>query len=183
MSGTFFTLNQKYNNLKTQSENNGGGGGGGGPTTSDLADILLNGNSAGASDIDLNNQDILQVDNIDLTTINGSEYPPRETVSTTILTGSANTLTVPLFRYYTLLVTTNMVLTIPTADASLLGVSFTLRRGLGSNTNTTAVTCSVAQMARSVAIGVEMLPTNTIFSTYTCVLFGSSPDVYCWAST
>ena len=42
----------------------------------DLANILLQGNSAGATDIDLNNNDILNVNNIDLTTINGSAYPP-----------------------------------------------------------------------------------------------------------
>ena len=42
----------------------------------DLANVLLQGNSAGASDIDLNNQDILQVNNIDVSTINGGAYPP-----------------------------------------------------------------------------------------------------------
>ena len=41
-----------------------------------LANVLLQGNSAGASDIDMNNNDILNVDNIDLSTINGSAYPP-----------------------------------------------------------------------------------------------------------
>ena len=47
-----------------------------------LAKVLIQGNSAGATDIDMNNQDILQVNNIDLTTINGSAYPPSGTVDT-----------------------------------------------------------------------------------------------------
>jgi hypothetical protein len=46
------------------------------PVVPDLANVLNVGNSAGTTDIDLNNQDILQVNNIDLTTINGSAYPP-----------------------------------------------------------------------------------------------------------
>ena len=87
MSGSFFTLNQKYNNLKTQTN---GGGGGGVPTSSTLADVLLNGNSAGASDIDMNNNDILQVDNIDLVTINGSAYPPVATTATNLAGGIAS---------------------------------------------------------------------------------------------
>ena len=41
-----------------------------------LANVLNIGNSAGATDIDMNNQDILQVNNIDLSTINGGAYPP-----------------------------------------------------------------------------------------------------------
>jgi hypothetical protein len=49
---------------------------GGVPTSSNLGAVLVNGNSAGTTDIDMNNQDILQVDNINLTTINGSAYPP-----------------------------------------------------------------------------------------------------------
>jgi len=57
MSGTFFALNQKYNQLKTQTEN-ALGGDGTNPTTSTLADVLLNGNSAGATDIDMNLQSI-----------------------------------------------------------------------------------------------------------------------------
>jgi hypothetical protein len=46
------------------------------PTSSTLAQVLLNGNSAGASDINMNSKDLLLVDNINLVTINGSAYPP-----------------------------------------------------------------------------------------------------------
>jgi len=49
MSGSYFALNQKYNNLKTQA-NNGAGGGGGGGGSQDLASVLSYGNSAGAFD-------------------------------------------------------------------------------------------------------------------------------------
>lgn len=46
------------------------------PTSSNLADVLLNGFHAGARSIDMDNNDILQVSNINLATINGGAYPP-----------------------------------------------------------------------------------------------------------
>ena len=58
MSGTYFTLNQKYNNLKTQTENSAVAPVPL-PTSSTLADVLLNGNSAGSSDIDMTGNDII----------------------------------------------------------------------------------------------------------------------------
>jgi len=45
-------------------------------TDSNLATVLTNGNSAGTQNIDLSNNDILQVDNINLTTINGLPFTP-----------------------------------------------------------------------------------------------------------
>jgi hypothetical protein len=42
----------------------------------DLTNVLLQGNSAGASNIDLNNNNILQVNNLDVVTINNADYPP-----------------------------------------------------------------------------------------------------------
>ena len=42
-----------------------------------LEGVLTKGNTAGTNDIDMNNNDILQVNNIDLTTINGNAYPPE----------------------------------------------------------------------------------------------------------
>jgi hypothetical protein len=42
----------------------------------DLTNVLLQGNSAGASNIDLNNNNILQVNNLDVVTINNAAYPP-----------------------------------------------------------------------------------------------------------
>jgi len=63
------SLNQRVNALTAKINNIVPGG-------ENLADTLLNGNSAGASDLDMNTNDILQVNNIDLTTINGSAYPP-----------------------------------------------------------------------------------------------------------
>jgi hypothetical protein len=47
-----------------------------------LAAVLLTGNNAGASSIDMNNQNITGVNNIALTTVNGSAYPPASTVPT-----------------------------------------------------------------------------------------------------
>jgi len=77
MSLSAYYLAQRISYL--QSELNAiidGTGGSGIPTTSNLATVLTNGNSAGTQNIDLSNNDILQVDNINLTTINGFPYPP-----------------------------------------------------------------------------------------------------------
>jgi len=69
MSGiSNYTLNQKINALLGKTS--------GLPSVIDLDTTLTTGNNAGANDIDMNNNDILQVNNIDLTTINGSAYPP-----------------------------------------------------------------------------------------------------------
>jgi len=62
------SLNQRVNALTAKINSIAG--------SADLDAVLTLGNSAGANDIDMNNQDILNVDNIDLTTINGSAYPP-----------------------------------------------------------------------------------------------------------
>jgi hypothetical protein len=45
----------------------------------DLVSVLGVGNNAGTFDIDMNANDILDVNNIDVVTINGSAYPPVET--------------------------------------------------------------------------------------------------------
>jgi hypothetical protein len=58
MSGSYYTLNSKYNQLK-----------------SILAGIPITGSGL-TGDLNANNYDILNVDNIDLTTINGAAYPP-----------------------------------------------------------------------------------------------------------
>ena len=69
MSGiSNYTLNQKINAVLGKTS--------GIPSVIDLDTTLTTGNNAGTNDIDMNNQDILNVDNIDLTTINGSAYPP-----------------------------------------------------------------------------------------------------------
>jgi hypothetical protein len=44
--------------------------------------VLTNGNSAGGSNINMNNQDILSCDNLQVATINGSAYPPATTIPT-----------------------------------------------------------------------------------------------------
>jgi hypothetical protein len=46
------------------------------PVADTLSAVLVAGNSAGATDINMNNKDILAVDNINLTTINNLPYPP-----------------------------------------------------------------------------------------------------------
>ena len=74
MSGiSNYTLNQKINAVLGKTS--------GIPSVIDLDTTLTTGNNAGANDIDMNNNDILQVNNIDLTTINGGAYPP--TIPTT----------------------------------------------------------------------------------------------------
>jgi hypothetical protein len=66
MSGSYYTLNAKYNQLLALIQKYIAA-----PGTQDLASVLALGISAGAFDIDLNNNDILNVTNI-----NGSPYPP-----------------------------------------------------------------------------------------------------------
>jgi hypothetical protein len=90
MSGSYYTLNNKYNQLLALLNSITGGGGGGVPTSSNLAVVLDNGNSAGAFDINMNNNDILQVDNINLITINGSAYPPTSSIATNLAGGIAS---------------------------------------------------------------------------------------------
>ena len=64
MATTATYINQRINNLQAQINSIISGGGGGVPTSSDLADVLLNGNSAGATDIDMNHQDLTNVNEI-----------------------------------------------------------------------------------------------------------------------
>ena len=72
MSGiSNYTLNQKINAILGKTS--------GLPSVIDLDSTLTAGNNAGTNDIDMNNNDILQVNNIDLTTINGGAYPPTIT--------------------------------------------------------------------------------------------------------
>jgi hypothetical protein len=65
-SGSYYTLNSKYNQLLALIQKYIATSG-----TQDLASVLGVGNSAGASDINLNNNDITNV-----SLINGSPYPP-----------------------------------------------------------------------------------------------------------
>jgi hypothetical protein len=66
MSGSYYTLNSKYNQLLALIQKYIAA-----PGTQDLASVLALGNSAGAFDIDLNSNDITNV-----SLINGSPYPP-----------------------------------------------------------------------------------------------------------
>ena len=69
------SLNQRVNALTAKVNNIVPGG-------ENLATTLTNGNSAGTSDINMNNKDILAVDNINLVTINNLAYPPAAAVNT-----------------------------------------------------------------------------------------------------
>jgi len=64
MSGSYYNLYSLYMALQAQL-NAISAGGGGVPTSSTLADVLLNGNSAGASNIDMNSNNIENVSVID----------------------------------------------------------------------------------------------------------------------
>ena len=56
----------------------------------DLVSVLGVGNNAGTFDIDMNTNDILDVNNIDLVTINGAAYPPAATTATNLAGGVAS---------------------------------------------------------------------------------------------
>jgi hypothetical protein len=63
----------------------------------DLNSVLGVGNSAGTFDIDMNNNDILDVNNIDVVTINGSVYPPVvEDLQATLTAGNDSNLSILL---------------------------------------------------------------------------------------
>jgi hypothetical protein len=65
------------------------------PVADTLSAVLVAGNSAGSTDINMNNKDILAVDNINLTTINNLPYPPAGSQNITqVLTVGNNALDV-----------------------------------------------------------------------------------------
>lgn len=64
-----YNLNIRVSNLESRIN-------AGVPTSSPLDVVLTNGNSAGANDINLNSNDILNCSNLQVSTINGSAYPP-----------------------------------------------------------------------------------------------------------
>lgn len=73
MSGSYYTLDAKYNTL--QSEINAILAGGV-PGSQNLASVLAVGNSAGSTDINMNARNILACNNLNVTTINSAAYPP-----------------------------------------------------------------------------------------------------------
>ena len=81
MSGiSNYTLNQKINAILGKTS--------GLPSVINLDTTLTTGNNAGANDIDMNNNDILQVNNIDLTTINGLPPAGAENLDQTLTIGN-----------------------------------------------------------------------------------------------
>ena len=78
MSGSYYALNSKYQSLLAilagiQSGTTPV------PTSSGLADVLINNNSAGTTDINMNFNDIINCDNLSVNTINGAPLPPGTT--------------------------------------------------------------------------------------------------------
>jgi len=87
MSLSTYYLNQRISILQAEINALQSGGL---PTTSTLAVVLANGNSAGTTDLNMNLQDIIAVDNINLVTINGSAYPPPPGTATNLAGGVAS---------------------------------------------------------------------------------------------
>ena len=88
MATTPTYINQRINNLQAQINAISPYP----PAADSLAAVLLVGNSAGASNINMNNQNITGVNNIALTTINGSAYPPvvpADSLSAVLLVGNS----------------------------------------------------------------------------------------------
>lgn len=91
MAYSNYQLNQRVNNLYSLLQSAGG--------SQTLDDVLTLGNSAGSNDIDMNGNDITGVNNISLTTINGSAYPPSgitPTLSSVLTNGNSATNTITL---------------------------------------------------------------------------------------
>ena len=77
-----FNLNQRVSYLESIAD----------PVLDTLANILLLGNSAGTSDIDMNNNDLLNVNNLNVTTINNAAYPPvisADTLEAVLINGNS----------------------------------------------------------------------------------------------
>lgn len=88
MATTPTYINQRINNLQAQINAISPYP----PVADSLAAVLLVGNSAGASNINMNNNNITGVNNIALTTINGSAYPPvvpADSLSAVLLVGNS----------------------------------------------------------------------------------------------
>jgi carbamate kinase len=94
MATTPTYINQRINNLQSQINSIISGGGGGVPTSSDLADVLVNGNSAGTTDIDMNFQDITNVNEVIVLspTFFTTSVQPQQTILTNIVSGDTATL-------------------------------------------------------------------------------------------
>lgn len=73
MSGSYYTLDAKYNTLQSEIDAILAGGV---PGSQNLASVLAIGNSAGATDINMNTRNILACNNLNVTTINSAAYPP-----------------------------------------------------------------------------------------------------------
>ena len=84
-----YNLNIRLSNLESRINS-------GVPTSSDLADILLNGNSAGASDLDMNNNDILNCNNLQTNTINGNPVGVTPTLQQVLTAGNDANLSIDL---------------------------------------------------------------------------------------
>jgi hypothetical protein len=85
MSGSYYTLDAKYNTLQAEIDAIIAGGGGG---SQNLASVLAVGNSAGTFDINMNTRNITNV-----SLINGSPYPPAAPATpglASVLTASNN---------------------------------------------------------------------------------------------
>jgi hypothetical protein len=63
----------------------------GNSTTPTLSQVLVAGNSAGASDIDMNNNDILNCNNLQATTINGNPIAGAQNIDQVLATGNTAT--------------------------------------------------------------------------------------------
>jgi hypothetical protein len=94
MATTPSYINQRINNLQSQINSIISGGGGGVPTSSDLADVLVNGNSAGTTDINMNFNDITNVNEVVVLnpTFFTTSVQPQQTIVQNITTTETATL-------------------------------------------------------------------------------------------
>ena len=133
MATTPTYINQRINNLQAQINNLTPVT----PVNPTLADILLNGNSAGTFSINMNSQDITSVDNIQVTTINGSAYPnpTSDKINIALNTTGKSTITVTDISGKIVLTTNNefngteLTISIEDFESGLYIFSVTLENG------------------------------------------------------
>jgi hypothetical protein len=102
-------------------------------------------------------------------------------VNPTIITANT-TLTLPLYQFYSVAPTANIVVTLPTPVAALAGVTIAWRRVSGTITNTITSGVGATNVLRLVTLGNQILNASEYQSNLVCMLISTGPNVYAWCN-
>jgi len=140
MSNSPFILNQRISNLYGKLQQ-------GVPTTSTLSQVLANGNDAGG-------QSITNVNNINLSTINGNPYPPSSSANLSTVLAAGNTANNSVILTDGTITNTisksNVTLTDGTGEQTEMLIGSTIITNISGDTNTqTATSMNITDNASS----------------------------------